>query len=189
MIAERSIRNLNELNRRSTSHQWETNVPQCPRMSPYVSQFSATLQYKTANRSKKRGCVFPGVPRRSKNSKIQNEPKLGSGIGDIRSRPNPINQPESLFCRILVAKNGWQPVEPDVVKTLQDREAAHRSGDADGGESGVSGGGIRTTMVHRRTHRHTGWHAVVQHSPDAGSQLWRELLIRGIVGVAGGGVD
>ena len=69
----------------------------------------------------------------------------------------------------------------DVVVALQRGEAAEGGGDADGGEAGMAGGGIRTAVVHGRTDGDPGRHFVVEQATDFWPQAQGDLRVSRII--------
>ena len=72
----------------------------------------------------------------------------------------------------------------DAVVALQHREATQRGRDADGGESGVAGGGEGAAVVHRRGDSHAGGHLVVEQSAYTLPQFGGDDAVQFVINAA-----
>lgn len=103
--------------------------------------------------------------------------------------PLTVNSPPDLPVGIGIAKDLRKPVLPNIVVALQHGEAGQGGGHSHCGESGVSGSGVGTTVVHRLTDGDSGRHFVVEQSANFCSQSRFDPVIVGVIFIAAVGVN
>ena len=82
-----------------------------------------------------------------------------------------------------------QAVKTDVVIAVQGGETQHRGRYPYSGKARMAGGRKRSTMVHGRDDRHTGWHLVVQQTAHLLSQDRFEPIVGVVILTLRVGVD
>lgn len=86
--------------------------------------------------------------------------------GDVLRGPLAVNLPPEFAGWVLVLQCRRQPRLADAVIAGEHGEAAKRSGNADGREAGVAGGGEGAAVVHGGADRDASRHFVVEQPAD-----------------------